>query len=72
MTYERIFDVGCQVCDQFSPLIHAEAGTDPDMLQLAQIIEESQQQGANRRTLALLMPAKAGNYAIAIPLVFYL
>ena len=72
MVDERILSIRQEKFDQLAALILGEAGADSDMLQRAGIIEEPQQQRANRGALAGLMPAKAGNHAVAIALVFYL
>src|ERR1700733_3443213 len=72
MVRERILSISQEEFDQLATLILREAGADSDMLQRAGIIEESQQQRADRGPLAGLMPAKAGNHAVAIALVLYL
>ena len=42
------------------------------MLQLPCIIVEAEEQGADRGAVRVLVPAKAGNHAIALALVLHL
>ena len=69
MVDERIAAIRCQELDQLPALLLREARADADVLQRARIVEQAQQQRSDRGALALLVPAKARDDAIAIALV---
>src|SRR5271156_5375814 len=54
---------------QFLPFGLREARADADVLQLARIVIQAKQKGADRRALASLVPSKAGHDAIAVALM---
>ena len=55
--------------DQLAPLRVGEACADADMLEVAGIVVEAEQQRADGRALAVLVPAEAGDDAVAFALV---
>src|SRR5260370_364120 len=67
---QRVLAIRRQVFYQRAPLLVREARAHAHMLQRAGIVEESEQQRADGRALALLVPSKPGDHAVAIPLVF--
>ena len=69
---ERIFAVGREKFDQLAALLVGEARAHADVLQRARIVEKPEQQRADQRALAFLVPAKARNHAIAVALVLHL
>src|SRR5258708_212522 len=66
---ERVLPIGREVFRQFPALVLREAGADADVLQRARIVEQTEQQRADKRALALFVPSKAGDDAVAIALV---
>src|SRR5882724_546800 len=67
---ERILTIGREKFHELSSLRVREARADADMLQRAGIVEEPEQQRANIRAIAFLVPPKPGDDAVAIALVF--
>ena len=72
MRGERIRTIRLEEIGELASLLHAEARTNPDVLQSSGIVEESEQQRADEGAIPFLVPAKSCYYAIAIALVFYL
>src|SRR5262245_43675151 len=71
MTGQRILAIRGKKRRQFQPLFRCETGAHADVLQCALAVEQSEEQRAYRRTIALLMPAKPGDHAIAFALMFH-
>ena len=69
MIGERILAIRRKKFDQLAALLLGEAGADADVLQRARVVEEAEQQRADRGALAFLVPAKTGHHAVAIALV---
>src|SRR5438128_1207604 len=66
---ERALAIGRHELHQLAPLLVREARAHAYMLELAAVIEEPQQQRSHRSALPALVPAKAGDHAVALPLV---
>ncbi len=66
---ERVLAIGREEFCELPPLLVREARADADVLQRAGVVEKAEQQRADMRALAFLVPAKAGNDAVAIALV---
>jgi hypothetical protein len=69
---ERVLAIGREIFRQLPALLFREAGAHADVLQRAGIVEEAEQQRADGRPLAFLVPAKTGDHAVAIALVLHL
>ena len=69
---ERRHPVGGEILDEFTPLRIREAGTDAHVLQVAGPVMEAEQQRPHRGPIGILMPAKAGNDAVALARVLHL
>ena len=70
MIGERVLAIGREEFYQLPALLVREARADADMLQRARIVEKAEQQRADSRALAFLVPSKPGDDAVAIALVF--
>ena len=69
---QRILAVGAKECEELPPLFLCKAGADANVLERSSVVIQSQQKGANGVVLALLIPAKAGDDAVAIALMLQL
>ena len=69
MSGERVLAIRREEFRELPALLLREARADADVLQRARIVEKAEQQRADRGALALLVPSKAGNHAVAIALV---
>ena len=72
MIGERVLAIGRQEGGQFLALLAGEAGAHADVLQVAGIIEEPEEERPHVRARAVLVPAEASHHAVAIPLVLHL
>src|SRR5271170_3245111 len=72
MIRERIDAVTRQELQQLSPLLFREARTDPHMLQRSRLIKEPEQKRSNGSVIAVLVPPKPRDDAIAIALMLHL
>src|SRR5579885_1524125 len=72
MRLERILAIRLQKFHQFFALCCAEAGTDPNMLEIARIVIQSQKQRAYQILISLLVPAEASHDTVTISLVLHL
>src|SRR5262249_19019715 len=61
--------IGVEKLCQLEALRIAETGAHSHMLERARIIKQSEEQGTDQGAIALFMPAKTGNYAVAIALM---
>src|SRR5262245_12129703 len=66
---ESVLTVGCKESYQLGSVLFREARADADMLQVAIVVKKAEQERANSRSCAFLVPAKAGNNTIALALV---
>ena len=69
MIGEVVGAVGREEPDQLLPLRGGEAAADADVLQRAGVVVEAEQERADGRPLAALVPAEAGDDAVAFALV---
>ena len=69
MIDERIAAIRREELDQLSALVLGEARAHADVLQRSRIIEQAEQQRADRGLRRTLVPSKARDHAIAIALV---
>ena len=69
MICERILAIGRQELQKLSTLVLRKAGADTHMLQRSRFIKESKQKRADRFAFSVLVPAKAGNDAVAVALM---
>src|SRR5437763_3124544 len=69
MIHEGVSAIWREIIDQFSALLLCEARANPDMLQVTRVVEQAEKQRADCAPLAVLVPSKPGNDAIAISLV---
>ena len=72
MIGERVLAIGREKLHELAALLCGEARADADVLQRAGIVEETEQQRADCGALAFLVPAEAGDDAVAIALVLHL
>ena len=69
---KRVLPVRRKIAGELLPLLLRKTRADADMLQHASLVVQAQQQGAYLRVLAVLVPAKSGNHAVAIALMLHL
>ena len=65
MVLERVLPVGRQLLDQLGPPGHREGRRDADVLQVAGVVVEPEQQRADDRPA--LVPAEPGDHAVRRP-----
>src|SRR5437660_6055253 len=69
---ERILAIGLKKLHQLAPLFIGEAGGDADVLEVAVVVIQAEQQRTNRGFLAAFVPAESGDDAVAFTLVLHL
>src|SRR3954469_16605403 len=72
MIHERVLAIRSEIFGELAALLLGETRAYADVLQRALVVEETEQQRSDHCALALLVPAKARNYAVAIALVLHL
>src|SRR5205085_897455 len=72
MIRERILPIRREILCKFAASDLCKACTNPNVVQRAIVVEQTQKQRAHRLALACLVPAKTANDAIAIPLMLNL
>src|SRR5262245_12219830 len=72
MIHECVFTIRFKELCQLLALRCAKARTHTDVLQLALVIEETEQQRSNQTPVTLFVPAKPGDNAVAIAFMLYL
>src|SRR6267378_5857227 len=70
MSVERILAIGSEKLHQLQPCYIGEARADADVLEIAVVVVQAEQERADFGFLTALVPAKAGHDAVAISLVF--
>ncbi len=71
MVHQCIFSIRLEKLHQLFSFRRAETRTDPNVLQSAGIVEQTEQQRAYHRLLAFFMPAESSHHAIAVAFVFH-
>src|SRR5207249_4715967 len=66
MTVERVIAVGGEERHELTPLRRREAGADTDMLQVLLVVVQTEQQRTDSCSVGVLVPAKAGDDAVAL------
>ena len=72
MAVERVLAIRREKLHELAPLLVGEARADADVLQVAGVVVETEQQRADGVSLAALVPAEAGDDAVAVALVLHL
>ena len=72
MVLERVLAIGREELDQLAALRVGEARAHADVLEASRVVVQPEQQRAECRAFAVLVPAEAGDDAVAVALVLHL
>ena len=72
MIVERVLAIGRENATSSRRFACGEARADADVMERARVVVEAEQQRADRGRLAALVPAEAGDDAVAVALVLHL
>ena len=70
VSFERVLTIGSEKLYQLLPFCVGEARADSDVLEIAAVVVQAEQERADFGFLTALVPAEAGDDAIAVALVF--